>query len=126
MLTTALITAYLSAGRNRQPGETRAGAIRRKVSNDTGTLLVGLLIALLAFLRFVGACTIFARSNPKIATPWLAVVFVVFLIGFSDIYLLYFSLRWGVTGVRGLMGRKVVDYESLPYPRGSASSLRKA
>jgi hypothetical protein len=126
MLTTALITAYVAAGRGRQPGETRAGAIRRKASGDTGALLVGLLIAVLALLRFVGACTIFARSNPKMPNLWLGLTFLLFLIGFSDIYLLYFSLRWGVTGLRGLFGQKVTDYTSLPYPRGSALSSRKA
>lgn len=126
MLTTALITAYLTAGRNRQPGETRAGAIRRKATADTGTMLVGLLVAAIVVLRFVGACTIFARSNPKMRNLWLGFVFALFLIGFSDVYLLYFSLRWGVTGLRGLYGQNVTDYTSLPYPRGSALSSRKA
>jgi hypothetical protein len=125
MLATALITAYLAAGRDRQPGETRAGAIRRKATGDSGALAVGLLIAVIAILRFIGACTIVARSNPKLSNLWLGLTFVLFLF-VSDIYLLYFSVRWGVTGLRGLMGRKVVDYASLPYPRGSAPSLRKA
>lgn len=124
MLTTALIT-YMATG-GRKSGETRAGAIRRKATADTGAVIMALLIGIVALLRFIGACTIFARSNPKLRSLWLGLVFVLFFIGFSDLYLLYFSLRWGVVGVRGLLGAKVVDYASLPYPRGSALSQKRA
>jgi hypothetical protein len=131
MLTTAAIV-YLT---QRSKGEaragsklgSRAGAIRRKMwdSESAASVAISVLVLLVVVLRFAGACTIFARSNPKLSTPLLLLVFVLF-IGLSDLYLFYFALRWGVTGLRGLLGRRVVDYKSLPYPRGSApaSALR--
>jgi len=125
MLTTA---AFLYAtGRSRaeeaDAAAPRAGAARRKMwtlaSPDGAGIFITLLVFVIGLLRYVGACTIVARSNPKMSQGALILVFVLFLL-FSDVYLLYFSLRWGIVGLRGLMGRRVVDYATLPYPRGSA------
>jgi hypothetical protein len=94
----------------------------RRARNADPSPVVGvialLLILAIAVIKYVGTCTIFARANPKLPRLPTALVFVLFLL-FGDLYLLYFSLRWGINGLRGLAGQKVVDYVTLPYPRGT-------
>ena len=59
---------------------------------------------------WLGACTIFARANPKAGWGKKLAAYIALLF-FGDIYLFYFLIRITIANVRGKR-----DYESLPQP----------
>jgi hypothetical protein len=69
--------------------------------------VVGLLAAVFMWL---GACTIFARANPKLSWGKKLFMYIVFL-AFGDIYIFYFLVRITVQNLR-----QKRDYETLPQP----------
>lgn len=93
-------------------------------TDSTAGIVWIVLIVVIIIILYIGQCTIFARSNPRIRGLALGVIFVLFLL-FGDIYLLWFTLRWGIIGIQGLAGRKVNAYETLPYPRQKYTLVKR-
>jgi hypothetical protein len=123
MLTTFLISTR--AGKKKGEGASSSSSSSSSGLGAGGWVIV-IIIVLVAILSYIGVCTIFSRSNPKLRGLPLGLVFLLFLF-FGDFYLLYFSLRWGIIGIQGILGRKVVAYSSLPYPRSvGRAKLSKA
>lgn len=130
MLTTIALAANLykrGIRSGRAKASSRGDGEEEDAAGVVGVVLMVLLLAVLimiAVLKYIGTCTIFARANPKFSTGSLVLVFILFLF-FGDLYLIYFSVRWGVNGIRALAGKRVIDYRSLPFPRSEAMRAAK-
>lgn len=79
-------------------------------------LFVVLTVFLLTILvlYFIGLCTIFNRANPDLsggAKFGAYILLALQLLFLGDIYIMYFVIRMGIQGLRG-----VGDYKSLPFP----------
>lgn len=98
-------------------GDAAAAAASAQSMNAGETVLfVVLTIFLLAILvlYFIGLCTIFNRANPALsggAKFGAYILLALQLLFLGDIYILYFVIRMGIQGLRG-----VGDYKSLPFP----------
>jgi hypothetical protein len=90
-----------------------AGAESMNVGEVVLFVVLTVFLLTVLVLYFIGLCTIFNRANPDLsggAKFGAYVLLALQLLFLGDIYIMYFVIRMGIQGLRG-----VDDYKSLPF-----------